>query len=125
MKTTKSKFTKNVELALPPGDEGPVCTYPPDCSPSDSSRDLGVWRKAQFRMTERNIEGPTQDEERQLINTWILQLLRRELAHDLDAAEHKLKRRLEVDVGVLAAEVIQAALARRAPRPKRGKKKSK
>jgi hypothetical protein len=120
MKSTKSRFAKNVELTLPPGDVGPLCTYSPNCSPSD--RNLGVWRKAHIRMREDNLEDLTRDEETELINTWILQLLRRELTLNLAAAEAKLRRPLEIRIGARAAEVVRTALALRVPPPEPRKK---
>ena len=118
MKRTRGKFRKEVEVTLPPGDQGPICTYSPYCSPSDRSRNLALWRKAQIRMTEDDFENLSRDDEVKLINTWILQLVRRELTLDLEKAERKLKRPLEIDLGAHAAEVIQVALQLRSKRLK-------
>jgi hypothetical protein len=116
MKTTRSKFRKTVELTLPPGEVGPICSYSPYCSPDDSERNLKVWRKAQIRMMEDNLEGLSRDQEAELINTWILQLVRRELTVYLASAEKRLKRPLEIELGVPAAEVISVALELRTKR---------
>ena len=118
MKKTKSRFEKNVQLTLPPGDPGPVCSYSPYCSPSDRDRNLALWRQARIHMTEENMEDVTRDDESALINTWILQLVRRELTLDLARAEKKLCRRLEFNVGARAAEIISTALKFRGPEPK-------
>jgi hypothetical protein len=110
MKRTKSKFRKNVELTLPPGDVGPLCCYSPYCSPSQSHQKLAAWRKAMIRVTEDNLEDLSRNDEVALINTWILQLVRRELGFDLVKAEKRLRRPLEIDLGAHAAEVISVAL---------------
>jgi hypothetical protein len=69
-------------------------------------------------MTEDDFENLSRDDEVKLINTWILQLVRRELTLDLEKAERKLKRPLEIDLGAHAAEVIQVALQLRSKRLK-------
>jgi hypothetical protein len=123
MKTKRSKFRKRVELTLPPGDPGPICSYSPYCSPSDGDRNLAAWRKQNISLSE-NILIVTEDEEAELINTWILQLIRRELTLALVKAEKKLKRELKIDVGSQAAEIISLALKFRAP-PHKHKAKGK
>src|SRR3974377_395338 len=104
MKRTKSTFGKTVEITLPPGDVGPICSYSPYCSPCD--RGLGVWRKATLQMTAEKYEDVSRDDEVELSNTWILQLIRRELTIDLEQAEKKLGRHLEIDIEGHAADII-------------------
>jgi hypothetical protein len=118
MKRKQSKFHKVVKLTLAPADVGPICSYSPYCSPSDSDRDLAAWRIARLIMTEENLEDLSRDEEADLINTWVLQLVRRELTVDLQKAEQKLKRPLEIELEVPAAEIISRALELRAKRLK-------
>ncbi|SPE62494.1 hypothetical protein SBV1_850023 [Verrucomicrobia bacterium] len=117
----KTKFSKTVELTFPPGEVGPICSYSPYCSPSDRKRNLGVWRKATITMEEEDcLAKLPQNQELELINTWILQMVRRELTCDLEAAEKELGRPLEICIGACAAEIIQTALALRVQPPQAG-----
>src|SRR5262245_22576009 len=105
MKRKQSKFHKVVELTLAPAEVGPICSYSPYCSPSDWDRNLAAWRIAEISMTEENLEDLSCDDEADLINTWVLQLIRRELTVDLQKAEEQLKRPLQIQLAVPAAEI--------------------
>jgi hypothetical protein len=95
---------KTVQITLPPGDVGPICSYPPYCS----DQDLSVWRLATISLTECPIVPENGD--RELIQTWILQIVRRELTVHLQQAERELRRPLEITVDEETAEVISRAL---------------
>ena len=107
MEYGKTVPVKTVIITLAPGDPGPVCSYSPFCSPSDL--DLAAWREATIELTETELRVP-QNEERELIERWILQLVRRELTIALEKAEKELKQPLAIHVDDTAAEVISTAL---------------
>jgi len=118
------KTVKTVYITLPPGDSGPICSYSPFCSPGD--QDLAFWRQATITLVETQLV--PKNEDRELINTWILQLVRRELTVALQQAERELHRPLEIAVSDGAAEVIRrarelrvAGLEPRVAAPKKGK----
>lgn len=120
MNTRTSKPLKRVLLTLPPGDPGPICSYSPLCSPSDQN--LAAWREATLEMWQTELKVPPNDE-RDLIERWILQMVRRELAGVLAEAEKKVGHPLVIRVDATTAEVIGTALGIRAARLKKGAKR--
>lgn len=114
MNESTSRLVKTVSLQLPPGDPGPICPYPPRCSPTDISR----WRQATFTMTETALDVP-RNQDRELIEQWIKQLIQRELTVHLEVAE-KEAGPLVIQVDDAAAEVIRLALQHRTPRVSAG-----
>ncbi len=112
MNTSKAKLVKIVNLILPPGDAGPICSYSPYCSPSDASRPIWKWRQATITMEETQLTGVPPNPERQWVQTWLLQLVRRELTTALEEAQKDLNYNypLVIHVDDRAADLITKAL---------------
>jgi len=112
MKASKAKLVKIVNLILPPGDAGPICSYSPYCSPRDGSRPMSEWRQATITMEEAPLTGVPPNPERQWVQTWLLQLVRRELTTALEEAEQDpdYNYPLVIHVDDRAADLITRAL---------------
>ncbi len=111
---SRSTKVKTVMLALPPGDKGPVCSYSPICSPP--SIYLKEWHEQTIAVSESAMDVSTLNQERAAMERWVLQLVHRELAGDLEAAEAELDAVLRITLDDLAARIIKRALELRVER---------
>ncbi len=133
MNGSENTFTKTVDIILAPGDSGPICSYSPYCSPSDSnctafeassapkqvtSRLISRWRHATITMVENPLHKVPPNEERKWVETWLLQLVRCELTHFLTEAESRAKQQLAISISDPMADLIAEALKLRGAVPK-------
>ncbi len=103
-----STEVKTVQLALPPGDRGPVCSYSPVCSPPSAY--TALWHEQTITVSESPMDVSTANLERAAMERWVLQLVHRELAGVLEEAEKQLRLVLQITLDDVAAGVIRRAL---------------